>query len=100
MKKWILASLAIFFFSACEEEHGLDNDFLVFTNYDSEADFTGCETFFIPDSILLAGYSEDPEYLKGTTADAIIDSYVENMETMGYARIDKKGKPTWEYNLR
>lgn len=90
MKKWFLASLMVFALSACEEEHGLDNDFLVFTNYDSEADFAGHETFFIPDSILIAGHSEEPQYAKGASADEIIETYVDNMEAMGYIRVDKK----------
>ncbi|WP_195333763.1 DUF4136 domain-containing protein [Bacteroides salyersiae] len=92
MKKWILISLMALAFCSCEEEHGLDGDFLVYTNYDTGADFSGYETFFIPDSILLVGDSEKPDYLKGTVADAVIRSYVENMEGMGYTRTDRKGE--------
>lgn len=90
MKKWILASLMVFSLSACEEEQGLDGDFLVYTNYDNEAEFAGHETFFIPDSILLAGSADKPQYAKGASADKIIEAFKEGMEAMGYTSTDKK----------
>lgn len=90
MKKWILASLMAFVLGACEEEQGLDGDFLVYTNYDSQADFAAHETFFIPDSILLAGSGGKPQYAKGASTDKIIEAFAAGMEAMGYTPTDKK----------
>lgn len=90
MKKWLSVLLIAFALTACEEEHGLDNEYFVFTDYDSQTDFTTFDTYFIPDSILLIGSSKEPVYLKGKEAERIVNAYVGNMDQKGYRRTDKK----------
>lgn len=90
MKKSFFVPLVVLALSSCEEEHGLDNDFIVLNNYDSEADFTGHKTFFISDSILFIGYGQETDYAKGTATDAITKTYIENMENMEYVPVKKK----------
>lgn len=89
MKKLIPILLAVFAFTACEKEPDmgkLDNEYLVFTNYDKAADFSSFSTYYIPDSIMVINDKKDPEYLKDSKAQEIINAFVSNMNTKGYAR--------------
>lgn len=90
MRKWISAALIAFTLISCEKEHGLDTDHLVYTNYNKQANFKTFETYFISDSILLIGEKKEPEYLKGEKAEAIVGTYIDNMDKKGYVRTDKK----------
>ena len=68
MKRLIPILLAVFAFAACEKDPDmdkLDNDYLVYTNYDKKADFKQFSTYYIPDSVLVIGDKKDPEYWKG-----------------------------------
>ena len=38
----------------------LDNNYLVYTNYDKKADFKTFETYYLPDSILVIGDRKTP----------------------------------------
>ena len=81
--------------SACEKTPDtgkLDNDYLVYTNYDDDTDFAKFVTFYVPDSVLIiTGNADKPKYLYGTPAsEIIIANYVEGMEGAGYVRtLDK-----------
>lgn len=58
MKRLIPILLAVFAFAACEKDPDmdkLDNDYLVYTNYDKKADFKQFSTYYIPDSVLVIG---------------------------------------------
>mgnify|MGYP000240699535 CR=1 FL=1 len=52
MKKHFFVPLVVLELSSYEEEYGLDNDFIVLTNYDSKANFTEHDFFFISDLIM------------------------------------------------
>ena len=68
----------------------LDNDFLVFTNHDKDAKFESFTTFYIPDSVLVIGTSEKPQFWTANEADDIITTLVNNMESRGFKRtLDK-----------
>ena len=56
MKKFIPLLLAVFAvtLASCEKDPDmdkLDNNYLVYTNYDKKADFKTFETYYLPDSI-------------------------------------------------
>lgn len=60
MKKFIPLLLAVFAvtLASCEKDPDmdkLDNNYLVYTNYDKKADFKTFETYYLPDSILVIG---------------------------------------------
>ena len=62
MKRLIPILLAVFAFAASEKDPDmdkLDNDYLVYTNYDKKADFKQFSTYYIPDSVLVIGYYEE-----------------------------------------
>ena len=56
MKRLIPILLAVFAFAACEKDPDmdkLDNDYLVYTNYDKKANFKEFTTYYLPDKILV-----------------------------------------------
>ncbi|MBQ8673195.1 MAG: DUF4136 domain-containing protein [Bacteroides sp.] len=93
MKRIVPLLLAVIAFAACEKDPDmgkLDNKYLVYTNYDKKADFKLFETFYLPDSILVIGDKKDAEYWKDENAQAILNTYVTNMESRGYVRTDNR----------
>ena len=99
MKKFIPLLLAVFAvtLASCEKDPDmdkLDNNYLVYTNYDKKADFKTFETYYLPDSILVIGDKENAEYWKDENAQEILSAYVANMNSRGYIRVDDRE----EYN--
>lgn len=93
MKRFTPLLLAALAFTACEKEADndkLDNNFVVYTNYDKSADFKQFSTYYLPDSILLIGEKDKQEYWKDNEAQQILDTYVSNMNARGYTRVDKR----------
>lgn len=88
MKRLIPALLlAVFAFAACEKDPDMgkmDNQYLVYTNYDKQADFKKFSTYYLPDSILIIGNSAKPEYWKGAEASKILDAYEMNLQARGF----------------
>ena len=81
--------------TACEKTPDtgkLEDDYLVYTNYDSGTDFKKFSTFYVPDSVLIIDNSSNkPKYLYATPAsDIIIANFVKGMETAGYTRTTDK----------
>lgn len=81
--------------TACQkypDTDNLDNNYLVYTNYDEAADFQKFTTFYVPDSVLIIDNTTNkPKYLYGTPAsDIIIANYVKGMEDAGYVRTLEK----------
>ena len=86
MKKFIPLLLAVFAvtLASCEKDPDmdkLDNNYLVYTNYDKKADFKTFETYYLPDSILVIGDKENAEYWKDENAQEILSAYVANMNS-------------------
>lgn len=93
MKRFIPLLLAAFAFTACEKEADLDkldNNFVVYTNYDKSADFKQFSTYYLPDSILLIGEKDKTEYWKDNEAQQILATYASNMNSRGYTRVDAR----------
>ena len=93
MKRIIPILMAVFALTACEKEPDtdkLDNNFVVYTNYDKNANFTAFETYYLPDSILIIGDKKEAEYWSDENAQKIIATYAANMNSRGYARTDNK----------
>ena len=96
MKKIIPALFAAaLMVTACEKTPDtgkLEDDYLVYTNYDNGTDFKKFSTFYVPDSVLIIDNSSNkPKYLYGTPAsDIIITNFVKGMEAAGYTRTTDK----------
>lgn len=90
MKKLIPLLMAVFALTACEKNADtgkLDNDFVVYTNYDKSADFQEFDTYYLPDSILIIGEKDKTEYWNDNNAQQILATYVSNMSNRGYTRV-------------
>ena len=86
MKKLIPILLAVFALASCEKDPDmgkLDDNYLVYTNYDKKADFK-VPTFYLAPQILVISDSKEPEYLEGEGAEQILAAYTDNMEARGY----------------
>ncbi len=86
MKKSIYILMAVFALVACRRDPDLgelSSDFLVFTNYDTAANFNEFVTYYMPDSIMIIGDRDIPEYWTGINAEAILETYADNMGMCG-----------------
>ena len=86
MKKLIPILLAVFALASCEKDPDmgkLDDNYLVYTNYDKKADFK-VPTFYLAPQILVISDSKEPEYLEGEGAEQILAAYTDNMVARGY----------------
>lgn len=85
----MLAAVCIVLVS-CQKEPDtdkLDNHYLVYTNYDSNADFSSFENFYVIDSILIIGNSEKPTYWNNSNSQKIINAYSDKLEACGYIMV-------------
>ena len=76
--------------TSCEKDPDLsklDNNFTVYTNYDSKTNFNDFKTYCLPDSILLIGQGMKAEYWKDENAQEIIKQVADEMDTRGYTRV-------------
>ena len=86
----------------------LQNEFLVYTAYDDDADFRAIDTYYIPDSILLIGsHALDAEgnkvakYWTDNQALSLINTIVGQMNSCGYTRLtDNDAKTTADVGLQ
>ena len=97
MKKisfFILATICVFI-TSCQKDPDtdkLDRNYLVYTNYDIDTDFSTIETFYVIDSILIIGNSEKPTYWKNNNSQQIINAYNDRLESRGYIRVPEPGE--------
>lgn len=67
----------------------LDNDYLVYTNYDAGTDFKTISTFHVIDSILIIGNDEKASYWKNSNSQKIINAYSSGLISAGYYPADE-----------
>ena len=90
MKKYLFIGLMAVLATSCEKDPDLsklDNNFTVYTNYDSKTNFNDFKTYCLPDSILLIGQGMKAEYWKDENAQEIIKQVADEMDTRGYTRV-------------
>ena len=63
----------------------LDNDYLVYTNYDAGTDFKSINTFHVIDSILIIGNDEKASYWNNSNSQKIVNAYSSALERAGYS---------------
>ena len=91
--RYLAYALVAVAFCACQKEpstSGLHKDYLVYTAYDTEADFGALNTYYLPDSILLIGAADKTEYWKDDNALEIVNTVAGRMNAAGYTRTDDK----------
>ena len=89
--KLLFLPLLTLLFAACEQNpdmEKLDDDYLVYTNYDKEADYSVINTFYAIDSILLITNQNNPTFWNNASSQKIIDEFSKNMVDYGYTEVD------------
>lgn len=95
MKKVAMFSLMAILAISCQKEPDmskLDNDFMVYTNYDKDVNFNKFSTYYLPDSIAIPGSDMKAKYWTDENAKKIISNVEEEMSSRGYQRIKEKDK--------
>lgn len=95
MKKLIPLVMAAFTLTACEKSadlNELDGRYVVYTNYAPQTNFQSLHSYYLPDSILLIGDSEQPVYDTSQEAQEILQAWADKMDSRGFARTDDKGQ--------
>ena len=87
----ILTLVAVCLFAtSCQKDPDvdrLDNDYLVYTNYDSNTDFGKINSFYVIDSILIIDNQTDkPKYWKNENSQKIVNAYNDNFISCGYTQ--------------
>lgn len=93
MKKMIFMFLSVCLLASCEKDPDMDEmdgDFTVYTQYDSDFDFSGASTYYLADSILVAGQGLKGEYWKDENAQTLISRVANEMNQRGYVRASDK----------
>lgn len=93
MRKIVFVVLTLMAFIACEKDPDLDkvqDDYMVYTQYDKDVNFSGFKTFYVPDSILLIGNDKSETYLTNSNAQTLIKAYVSNLESRGFKEVTQK----------
>ena len=93
MKKMIFMFLSVCLLASCEKDPDMDEmdgDFTVYTQYDSDFDFSGASTYYLADSILVAGQGLRGEYWKDENAQTLISRVANEMNQRGYVRSSDK----------
>lgn len=103
MKKLIPLLFTALIFTSCEKEPDLDkvqNDYVVYTQYDKNANFSKGNTFYVPDSVLVIGdKAQNETYLDAGIGDFIINAYTTQMQSKGYTRVADKSEATYGLQL-
>lgn len=98
MKKSVITTIvavSLLGMVSCEKDpdtERLDNDYLVYTNYDKNTDFASIETFHVIDSILIISDQAKPTYWNNNNSMTIINAYRKNLEENGYIAVDESAE--------
>lgn len=87
MKKFSILFSVCILLAACQKDPDidkLDNDYIVYTNYDKGTDFGSIETFHIIDSILIIGNEEKASYWNNANSAKIVTAYSNGLKSAGY----------------
>lgn len=90
MKRLLYLPLLALLLAACEQNPDtdkLDDDYLVYTNYDKSADYSAINTFYAIDSILLITNENKPTYWNNASSQKIISQFRKNMTDYGYTEV-------------
>ena len=93
MKKILPFFLLVLLLASCQKDPDmskLSDDFVVFTDYNKDANFNSFTAFYVPDSVMVIGTNEKPEFWTGADAQPIVSTLVKAMEARGYTRTTDK----------
>lgn len=77
--------------TSCEKEPDtdkLDNDYLVYTNYDKNVNFEELNYIHVIDSILIIDDNAKPTYWNNDNSDKVVNAFIRNLEEYGYTIVE------------
>lgn len=77
----------------------LDNNYLVYTNYDAGTDFKAINTFHVIDSILIIDSSEKSSYWNNSNSQKIVNAFRNGFESAGYTQAEEGEEPDVVFQL-
>ncbi len=89
---FLLIAAMMMLFVSCQKDPDtdrLDNNYLVYTNYDIGTDFKEFSTFHIIDSILIIGNEEKAAYWNNANSQKIVNAYKVELESAGYLPVEE-----------
>lgn len=92
MKKLIYLACTALLVVSCEKEpdfEKLDSNYVVYTDYNQDTDFSKFQTYFLPDSILEANSSNKATFWKDENALDLISVIESEMNERGFQRLTK-----------
>lgn len=100
MKKFIPLLFIGVLFASCEKEPNLNKvqeDYVVYTQYDKSANFSKGNTFYVADSVLVINDNNKSEasYLDAQVGDFVINTYTSHMKNRGYVQTNDKNAATF-----
>lgn len=100
MKRFIPLFLIGVLFASCEKEPNLNKvqeNYVVYTQYDKLANFSKGHTFYVADSVLVINDNNKKKasYLDAKIGDFVINTYVSHMKNRGYIQSDNKSDATF-----
>lgn len=93
MKKIFPFFLLVLLLASCQKDPDmskLDDDFVVFTDYSNKTDFKSFTTFYIPDSVMEIGNSQNATFWNSTEADQVISTLEASLKACGYVQVADK----------
>ena len=92
-KRFILLAAAAVALASCQKNpdwDDLDYEYLVYTQCDTTTDWSAHASYYVPDSILVIGNSEEPLYWKDGDAKKLVETVATNLDARGYTRAAAK----------
>ena len=93
MKKILPFFLLVLLMASCQKDPDmskLDDDFVVYTDYDSATKFDSFTTFYIPDSIMEIGSTDSAYFWTSTEADQLVSTITDLLIARGYKQVMDK----------
>ena len=92
-KNFVLLTVLAAALASCQKSPDLENldyEYLVYTQRDTTADWSAHTTYYVADSILIIGNSEDPMYWNDDEAEKLLSMITTTMDERGYTRSTTK----------
>jgi hypothetical protein len=102
MKRNILLFLTILLLASCRKSPDFDqlsSQFIVATDYDKSASFSSYKTYYVSDTVLYVGGSEDGSFVDGPSAQQLVQVVKDEMAARGYVYTPRNANPDLGFTL-
>lgn len=93
MKKIFPFFLLLLLLVSCQKDPDtskLSDEYVVYTDHSKDVNFGTFTTFYIPDSVMVIGNNEKPEFWNALETDEVVTTLVSGMNARGFERVADK----------